>query len=70
MPVPDKLQWHLQPGGNRTPLKRVTISLYPLPPQSRGPAPLLLRVGVARETNTLGLQTMGQLRVDLSPYRE
>ena len=52
-----QLQWYLPPGGNRTPLKGVTVSqsLYPLTPQSHGPAPLLLRVGVARETNnTLG----------------
>ena len=43
----------------------------PLTPQSHGPAPLLLRVGMARETtNTLGLQTVEQFRVDLSPYRE
>ena len=45
-----------------------TQSLYPLTPQSRGPAPLILRVSVARKTNTRGLQTMEQL--DLSPYRE
>ena len=39
-----QLQWHLPPGRNRTPLKGVTVSqsLYPLTPQSRGPAPLLL----------------------------
>ena len=71
--VPDKLQWHLPSVGNRTPLKRVTVSqsLYPLTPQSCGPAPLLLRVGVAcKTTNTLGLQTIEQLRVDFSPYRD
>ena len=72
-PVPDKLQWYLLP---RTPLKGVTVdvsqSLYVLTPQSCGPAPLLLRVGVARKsTITLGLgfrRCMVQLRVDLSPY--
>ena len=66
-PVPDKLQWHLPPGGNRTPLKGVTVNLYPLSPQSRGPASLLLRVDVAHETtNSLGLQMMHGA-ADLSP---
>ena len=54
-----QLQWYLPPDENRMPLKGVTVSqsLYLLTPrpQSRGPAPLLLRVGVAHETtNTVG----------------
>ena len=37
------------------PLLTISQSLYPLTPQSHGPAPLLLRVGVAHETtNTQG----------------